>query len=103
MTSEISCAIPSNGVDWSGGNVASARKFCRKARSKRQRIFAADLQVEDVELVTGGKLQRGEDRLVPALRPERLLDQSHKALGTLADVGLADQRQFRALGPEHRR
>jgi len=57
MTSEISCAIPSNGVDWSGGKVSECQKVLQKGALQGQRILAPGLQVEDVELVTGYELQ----------------------------------------------
>ena len=70
---------------------------------QRQRILAAHLQVEDVELMPGHELQRDENRLVPPLRAECLLDQPHEALGGLPDIRLADQRQLRAVGSHHGR
>ena len=70
---------------------------------QRQRIFAADLQVEDVELVARRKLHRREDRLMPAVRPERLLDEAYEAFRRRADIELADQRQFRLGAAENRR
>ena len=84
-----------------GRQGSQCEKVLQKGAFERQRIFAADLQIEDVELVTGHELQGREDRLAAAPRPERFLDQADKPFRALANVGLADQRQFCALRAEH--
>ena len=74
------------------------QKILQERLFERQRIFASHLQIEDVEFHPGHELQRDEDRLVLALRAERLLDEPHEAFGRFADIGLADERQFGAVG-----
>ena len=59
-----------------------------------QRIGAAHLQVEDVELVARPELHGHEEGLVLALRSQRLAHQPHEPLGGGSDIGLTDQRQL---------
>ena len=95
--------MPSNGVVSSGGRVRERQKILQEGLFERQRIFAADLQVEGVELVARRKLHGGEDRLVPPRRAKRLLNEPHEAFRRRPDVELADQRQLGLGAAEDRR